>query len=469
MAGKGLYIQIHSMHGLLRGEDVELGRDEDTGGQILYVLYLAKEMAKLEDVERVELVARLIKDPEYPGYDLPVEKINPKLSIVRFPCGGEKYMKKVLLWPHLDEFIGNVEKYWEEQGRRPDVLHSNYADSGWVCTQLSRKYGIPHVHTGHSLGKAKMKRIGVTEDNYEQMDKIYHFTERVKAEEETYKQASAIVVSTDRERIDHYGMYDVDVNDGRFVVIPPGINSEQFHPYYETEQETENDRKARERLSKVFAESLSDPGKPMVFTISRLDHRKNLPGLVRAYAQDRRLQELSNLVIFAGKVTNVEELSPDERTIWDEMNRIMEEHGLKGKACFPSHVDFETEVGELYRMVARSRGVFVNPAFTEPFGLTIIEAAASGIPVVATDDGGPRSIITEGENGLLVDVNDPANISGAVRKILEDASVWEKFSKKGIRNAVENYTWAGMARKEVKLFNEIITGEFSKKLTGTKN
>ncbi len=58
---------------------------------------------------------------------------------------------------------------------------------------------------------------------------------------------------------------------------------------------------------------------------------------------------------------------------------------------------------ELYRLAAASKGVFINPALTEPFGLTLLEAGATGLPIVATNDGGPRDIIANCRNGLLID------------------------------------------------------------------
>ena len=68
---------------------------------------------------------------------------------------------------------------------------------------------------------------------------------------------------------------------------------------------------------------------------------------------------------------------------------------------------------ELYRLAARRRGVFVNPALTEPFGLTLVEAAASGLPVVSTADGGPRDILDACGHGELVDATDPDAIAEA--------------------------------------------------------
>lgn len=124
---------------MFRAENLELGRDEDTGGQIIYVRYLAQEPARLTEVDRVDIVVRRIIDPDYPGYDRVVEPVADKVSIVRIGCGPERYVMKVDLWPHLDEFIANCRKHVDDLGRKPDILHNNYADSGLVCARLSRE------------------------------------------------------------------------------------------------------------------------------------------------------------------------------------------------------------------------------------------------------------------------------------------------------------------------------------------
>jgi sucrose-phosphate synthase len=319
---------------------------------------------------------------------------------------------------------------------------------------LSKELGIPQVHTGHSLGKPKMQRIGVNEENFEQIDQIYHFTERIRVEQETFEHATRIIVSTDQERREQYGMYDINVDDGRFVVCAPGIDVEKFHHY--TKEETESDIKARERLQSLFKKELKEPNKPIIYSLSRLDHRKNLPGLIKAYGMDKGLHEIANLLIVAGKIDKIHELGEEAKGILKEMNSLINEYNIQENVCLPESVDFETEVPELYRMIAKGKGVFVNPAFTEPFGITIIEAAASGIPVVSTNNGGPQEIVTNGENGFLVDVMDPNNMGEAIRKLLIDKALWEKFSKKGSENVIRRYTWAGMALKEVEIFKQII-------------
>jgi sucrose-phosphate synthase len=100
-----------------------------------------------------------------------------------------------------------------------------------------------------------------------------------------------------------------------------------------------------------------------------------------------------------------------------------------------------TDVADLYRLAAKQHGVFVNPALTEPFGLTLLEAAASGLPVVATNDGGPMDIIANCQNGLLIDPLDNDAIEKALLRVLMEPKHWEEWSANGIRGAHEFYTW----------------------------
>lgn len=458
-SAKGLYIQMHSMHGLLRSHDLELGRDEDTGGQIIYVLNLAREFGKLDDVERVDIITRMINDKDYPGYSERIEPLAAKVNIVRIQCGGDRYIKKVNLWPYIGEFEENTKRYIEEIGWVPDILHSHYADSGCVCTQLSKEMKIPQIHTAHSLGKPKMRWIGVDGHNYEKMNKVYYFSQRVKAEQETLDHAACIIASTDQERRQHYSMYDVDIDDGRFVVISPGTELERFYPFYQSERESTEEVKVRERLKRELERALLEPEKPIIYSMGRLERRKNIPGLIEAYGMDEGLQELSNLVIAGGM--GVDEPSEDARSILKEMHSLIDRYHIEGKVYLRRYVDFEKEVPEFYRTVATSKGVFVNPALTEPFGLTLIEAASCGLPVVATDNGGPREIITDGKNGFLVNVESPRNLAGAIKRLLNDHGLWDRFSEGGRENAVRNYTWPGMAKKQVDIFEAILRGSFN--------
>ncbi|MCW8803090.1 MAG: glycosyltransferase, partial [Ignavibacteriaceae bacterium] len=197
LKGKGLYIQLYNIHGLIRGHDLELGRDADTGGQTKYVLELANELSEDSRVEKIEILTRLIKDKSVSSdYSVPFEEVDDKLNIVRIQCGGGKYNRKELLWNHLEEFVDKSIKYIKSMGRLPDIIHSHYADAGYVCSELTQFFGIPFVHTGHSLGRDKLRKLlsdGMDEKDIEKQYKINH---RIEVEENIIHFANLIVTST---------------------------------------------------------------------------------------------------------------------------------------------------------------------------------------------------------------------------------------------------------------------------------
>ena len=438
---KGLYIQLFSIHGLIRGFDPELGRDADTGGQVVYVLELAKALSEHPKVEKVELVTRLIRDKKVSeDYSVPVEKINDKFGIVRIKCGGRKYIRKELLWDHLEEFVDKSIKYIKSVGRLPDIIHSHYADAGYVCTELTQFFGIPFIHTGHSLGISKKDRLIEDGMKPEEIEKKYKIGHRIEVEENIIHFANLIVTSTNQEIEKQYGDYE-NTTGGKFRVIPPGINLSRFYPYNKT---IKHDRKTAMLLQMISTKLLTffiQIDKPLILTVCRPDKRKNIAGLITAYGEDKQLQEKANLAIFAGIREDIQTMQDNEREVLTEILLLMDKYNLYGKMAIPKQHEIEHEVPELYRIAAETGGVFVNAGLTEPFGLTLIEAAACGVPVVATNDGGPRDILKNCKNGILVDVTGHKNISRALNKIIGNKKTWLRFSEDGINNVRKYYTW----------------------------
>jgi sucrose-phosphate synthase len=107
-----LNIILISVHGLIRTNDLELGRDADTGGQIKYVVELARALAEREDVERVDLLTRRVVDADVSkDYAQVYEAISDKTQIVRLDAGPEAYLPKEELWDYLDTFVDNALAY----------------------------------------------------------------------------------------------------------------------------------------------------------------------------------------------------------------------------------------------------------------------------------------------------------------------------------------------------------------------
>ncbi len=461
-----LYIQLYSIHGLIRGHDLELGRDADTGGQTKYVLELAKTLSQNPQVDKVELITRLIKDKNVSeDYSQPVEKINDKLNIIRVRAGGGRYIRKELLWPHLEEFVDKSIKYIKSSGRLPDVIHSHYADAGYVCTELTKFFGIPFIHTGHSLGRDKLRKLLNDGVPMEDIEKRYKISHRINVEEDVIYLADKIITSTRQEIKNQYGGYN-NTNEEKFRVIPPGVNLEKFYPYtQEKEQRHHEAEKIKGVILRKLLKFFVNVDKPLILTLCRPDKRKNIAGLIEAYGEDKELQKKANLAIFAGIRNDIQEMPDNEREVLTEILLLMDKYNLYGKMAVPKRHDTQHEVPELYRIAAETGGVFVNAALTEPFGLTLIEAAGAGVPVVATDDGGPRDIISNCQNGILVDVSDSKNIANALNTIIDDKTKWKQFSENGIKNVKKYYTWKAHTETYIDEINTLLSTALEKKDT----
>ena len=447
MTQQKLYILMISVHGLLRGQDMELGRDSDTGGQITYVVELAKALGRNPQVEQIDLLTRLVEDPQVSeDYAQPEEKLSANVRIVRLPCGPQRYLRKEMLWPHLDHMVDRCLHMIRQQGRVPDVIHTHYADAGYVGMQLSNLLGIPQIHTGHSLGRPKKERLLESGRKESTIEKQLNLGRRITAEEQVLEHASLVITSTRQEISDQYGMYNAR-DKCQFSVIPPGTDTARFYP--------PGRRPIDPQIVSMINQFLADPGKPFILAICRPDLRKNLHGLIAAYGENEQLQEMANLVIVAGTRENIREMEESQRKVLSDLLLDIDKYDLWGKVAIPKNLVTE-QVPELYRLAVKRRGVFVNPALTEPFGLTLIEAAASGLPFVATEDGGPVDIIANCHSGLLVNPLNPEEIAQALLKILGDRRQWFRLSHNGIMGVKRHYSWDAHVGKYLKAIGGLL-------------
>lgn len=454
------YIQMFSVHGLLRAENLELGRDADTGGQITYVIELAQALSERDDVGSVDLFTRIVGDKHVSSdYAKSIEQVTAKFRIVRIQCGGRMYMRKELLWPHLDEYVDKTIKFNKRTGIIPDAVHGHYPDGGYIAMQLANIFGLPFIYTGHSLGRSKLAKLLADGMKAEEIDKKLKINHRIEVEEQILTRAQMVVTSTRHEIEKQYGEYQ-NKHVPTYHVIPPGIDVEKFYPFYhdmlEDNDKSETDKYAQASMLQELNRFFSYPDKPMILALCRPDKRKNISGLIQAYGEDNELQTMANLAIFAGLRKDIDAMEENERDVLTGMLLMMDKYDLYGKMAIPKQHDFEHEVPALYRIAASRSGVFVNPALTEPFGITLLEASSTGLPIVATNDGGPNDIIRNCSNGILVDPTQPAAISSAIRKIIADKDVWATYSKNGIMNARQHYTWESHARTYVQSLNELM-------------
>ena len=201
---------------------------------------------------------------------------------------------------------------------------------------------------------------------------------------------------------------------------------------------------------------LSNPHKPVIMALSRPDRRKNLHTLIDVYGQYPELQSLANLVIFAGIRKDINTMPPSEKEVLTNILLQMDKYDLYGKLAIPKKHDVENEVDTIYRYCAEKRGAFVNLTLYENFGLTTIEAGASGLPVVVTCNGGPSEIIPICQNGILVDPLKPEEIEEALVSVLTNEQIWKDYSNNGIINVQKEFSWDRHVERYLELVQEHI-------------
>lgn len=444
---KPLYIVLISVHGLIRGHNLELGRDADTGGQTKYVVELARALGERTDVEKVILLTRRVIDNQVsPDYAQLVEPLSEKSCIQRIECGEQKYLRKEMLWDSLENFSDNALAFLNNQNRLPDIIHSHYADAGYVGSRLSHQLGVPLVHTGHSLGRNKRQQLLASGIKHSEIETTYHISRRIEAEETTLGVAERVITSTQQEIEQQYGLYDF-YQPEHMRVIPPGIDMVQFIPPI-----------GDEKSSPIWLELkrfLHQPGKPIILALSRPDPKKNIASLIEAYGNSPQLQDAANLVIVAGNRDDIHDMENVAGSVLTEILLAIDKYDLYGKVAYPKHHK-QDEVAVLYRLAATLHGVFVNPALTEPFGLTLIEAAACGLPIIATEDGGPIDIIRNCQNGHLINPLDKTAMSKTVLQTLTDRSEWRRLAKNGIQGVRRHYSWPAHVEKYLAVIRPLI-------------
>ena len=429
----GLRLLHLHLHGLIRSHDLELGRDSDTGGQTLYVLELVKGLAARPEVESVQLLTKLIVDRRVSSdYSKSVEKISNSAEIIRLPFGPKRYIRKELLWPYLDDLADQIVQKLQQEDQLPNWIHAHYADAGYVGSLVSRRLGIPLVFTGHSLGREKQRRLLAAGVDYDQIEQTYSISKRIDAEELALAHSSLLITSTRQESEYQYARYG-SFDPNNVEIIPPGVDSNRFYPYSDDSDDDSD-------LEKMLQPFLNDMSLSPLLAISRAVRRKNIPALLEAYGRSPVLQQRHNLILILGCREDSRQLEKQQRDVFQQIFELVDKYNLYGKVAYPKH-HRRDQIPALYRWAAKKKGLFVNPALTEPFGLTLLEAASSGLPIVSTDDGGPRDILARCQNGSLVDVTDLEALQDSLESAGISSSKWRTWSNNGIEAITRHFSW----------------------------
>ncbi|XP_052188073.1 sucrose synthase 2-like [Diospyros lotus] len=476
-------VVILSVHGYF-GQTNVLGLP-DTGGQIVYILdqvrALENEMLLrinqqgLNVTPRILIVTRLIPDAKGTSCNQRLERVSgtEHTHILRVPFRTEKgilhkWISRFDVWPYLETFTEDVSsEIVAELQSVPDLIIGNYSDGNLVSSLLAHKMGVTQCTIAHALEKTKYPDSDIFWKSFE--DK-YHFSCQFTADLIAMNGSDFIITSTYQEiagtknTVGQYeshkaftlpGLYRVvhgiDVFDPKFNIVSPGADTCIYFPYSEKEKRLTS---LHDSIAKLLYDpeqndehigTLSDPSKPILFSMARLDHVKNITGLVECYAKSMVLRELTNLVVVAG-YNDVKKTSDKEEIVEiEKMHELIKNYNLDGHFRWISAQTNRVRNGELYRYIADRRGAFVQPAFYEAFGLTVVEAMTCGLPSFATCHGGPAEIIEDGVSGFHIDPYHPDKVATLLSDFFlrckEDPSYWEEISKAGLKRIHERYTW----------------------------
>lgn len=197
----------------------------------------------------------------------------------------------------------------------------------------------------------------------------------------------------------------------RLQILPPAVDIEHFAP-------GPRDLTIRQALGVL-------PDVPLVGIIGRIDPDKGVDVVVRAVALLPSSLGRVQLVVVGGP-------GLDSGGYLDSV-RSEAEQLLGDRVRFTGRMDDVAAV-------VRSLDVLVNASAAEPFGLTVLEAQASGVPVVATCAGGIPDFVVDGETGLLVESGDAKALADALNRVLGDGRLRDRLGRAGRAAAVAHYS-----------------------------
>jgi mannosylfructose-phosphate synthase len=386
----------------------KLGRT-DTGGQVVYVLEMAKAMArhgiKVDIYTRWFEKEKLQADP-VPGH--------PNVRVVRIQAGDWEFRPKEFIYELLPELSSNMIQYIKDNGLDYDLFHGHYVDAGIVTLEVAQAFNKSPFFTAHSLGAWKQDQMG---GDPEEMEKKFNFKHRIAEEMQIFKAVNAQTLTSivQYEKLKELYNYDAD----NIEIIAPGVDVHRFKIPIEKELN------APSTLPKKY-----------VFCLSRIDTNKGHDLLLKAFALVKDEVKDVDLVIGGGSPNP----KPREQGVFDMMHQIIAEEKMEDRVMFIGYVD-DDKMAQYYQQSE----LFVLPSLFEPFGMTTQEAMACGKPVVASKFGGIRNVITHEKDGMLVDAANPMEFADAMIKILRNPNFKQNLGQSAYDLIQREYSWEAIA------------------------
>ena len=399
----------------------QLGRT-DTGGQVVYVLQLARALSTHN--AKVDIYTRWF-DSSRKQIEILPDCSN--VRVIRIPAGAWEFMPKEEIYNVLPDLARNMADFIREENLDYDLFHGHYVDGGIVAFEVAKLLNEPAFFTAHSLGAWKREQMG---GNMKEMEEKFKFNHRISEELRIFNSVNAQTVTTrvQKDKLEQLYEYKSD----NVIVIPPGVDVHAYHPV------KPGDREIKTELPDRY-----------IFCLSRLDTNKGHDLLLNAFDIVRKAISDIHLVIGGGST------SPQQREmdLLAMIRQIIKEKDMHNRVHITGYVPDEMMVP--YYQQAE---LFVLPSLFEPFGMTALEAMACGTTVVASKFGGIKDVISSGENGLLVDPTDAQEFADALIMLLEDCQQCERMGREGCKAIYKDFSWEAIAERHIAFYEKFING-----------
>ncbi len=346
-------------------------------------------------------------------------------QVIRIPVGPPESIQKEEIVPLLGDLASWIPDYQIKHGQQYNLVHSHYYFSGAVGIHLKNTWGIPLVHTFHSLGAVKGETLGVKDSSPEA---------RLEIEKKICHAADRIIATAPQEKVDLVEYYQTDP--AKITIIPCGVNLDLFQTLPQDDSKTEI----------AFS-----PDDFLITYVGRLEERKGIDTLLEAIflADDPSIQ----VVIVGGPPTDKPFLS------WAELSKdpfkkymaMIDEYGIEKQVTFTGGKP-QDELSKYYS----AGDVTVVPSYYEPFGMTALEAMACGSSVIASRVGGLKTTVKENIVGALFTAKDASQLAEKI-KIMKDQPAMNTELRRNARPYVEeNYSWKSVAKSVAGVYQEIL-------------